>query len=198
MRRLADELEAGPASLYYYVPSKRDLLALMEDAVMAELIVPEEALATTWREGLTEIAQRLRTSWQRRPWAITSLHTARIGPNGLRLFEQFLQVLSELDLTAAETLEIIALVNDYVLGFVIHANAADTAGDEWVEDVAAFMATQLSSGDFPRLSALLGDEDADTFVRKLDAEAVALERFDRGLTRLLDGVAANLDKSGQP
>ena len=38
-------------SLYHYVRSKDELLALMWDAVMGELIVPDEELSGDWRDG---------------------------------------------------------------------------------------------------------------------------------------------------
>ena len=40
MRRLAAELDAGTMTLYHYVRTKDELLALVNDAVMGELIVP--------------------------------------------------------------------------------------------------------------------------------------------------------------
>ena len=44
MRRVARELGAGTMTLYHYVRTKDDLLALMSDALLGELIVPDEAL----------------------------------------------------------------------------------------------------------------------------------------------------------
>ena len=41
MRRLASELGAGTMTLYHYVRTKDELLALVHDAVMAELLVPD-------------------------------------------------------------------------------------------------------------------------------------------------------------
>src|SRR4030095_7141009 len=52
MRRVAAELGAGTMTLYHYVRNKRELTALMDDAIMGELLVPEDELAEGWREGL--------------------------------------------------------------------------------------------------------------------------------------------------
>ena len=47
MRRVAQKLGAGTMTLYHYVANKDELITLMVDAVMGELLVPEEELPTT-------------------------------------------------------------------------------------------------------------------------------------------------------
>src|SRR4029453_10963234 len=69
MRRLAAELGAGTMTLYHYVRSKDDLVALMEDAIMGELLVPDDQLPTDWRQALTAIAPRTRATFPRHPRA---------------------------------------------------------------------------------------------------------------------------------
>src|SRR5882757_1698577 len=49
MRRVADRLGAGTMTLYHYVRNKDELFALMSDAVMAEVVVPDGELADDWR-----------------------------------------------------------------------------------------------------------------------------------------------------
>jgi AcrR family transcriptional regulator len=40
MRRVAQELKVGTMSLYYYVKTKDDLIAAMDDALMGEALLP--------------------------------------------------------------------------------------------------------------------------------------------------------------
>ena len=47
-------------TLYHYVRTKDDLLALMSDALLGELLVPENALTGGWREALGAIGRRRR------------------------------------------------------------------------------------------------------------------------------------------
>src|SRR4029450_12613266 len=54
MRRIAGELGPGTITLYHYVGGKDELVALVSDAIMAEIIVPEDELPEGWREGLAE------------------------------------------------------------------------------------------------------------------------------------------------
>ena len=45
MRRLAAELEAGTMTLYHYVRTKEELLALVSDSIMGELLLPRRPAA---------------------------------------------------------------------------------------------------------------------------------------------------------
>ena len=96
MRRVASELGAGTMTLYHYVDNKRELFDLMNDAMMGELLVPEESLQGGWREALVAIAHTSLDTWRRHPW----LHEAvagrpAFGPNGMRHFEQSLAAVAE-------------------------------------------------------------------------------------------------------
>jgi AcrR family transcriptional regulator len=58
MRRIAQEMGVGTMSLYYYVKTKADLIAVMDDALMGEVLAL--SLPANWREALTVIATRTR------------------------------------------------------------------------------------------------------------------------------------------
>ena len=40
MKRIASELGCGTMTLYYYVRTKADLVALMQDAILADILLP--------------------------------------------------------------------------------------------------------------------------------------------------------------
>src|SRR5262249_25334110 len=63
MRSVARALGSGTMTLYHYVRDKDDLLALMDDALMAEVLVPDDEFPETWREAISEIAHRTRDAW---------------------------------------------------------------------------------------------------------------------------------------
>src|SRR3954447_23595661 len=52
MRRIAADLGAGTMTLYHYVGGKDELVALVSDAIMGEIVVPDDELPDGWREGL--------------------------------------------------------------------------------------------------------------------------------------------------
>src|SRR5215472_16426953 len=74
MRRVAQELGVGTMSLDYYAKSKAELISAMDDALMAEVLVP--TLPEDWREALTAIASRTRDVFLRHPWALSSMQSA--------------------------------------------------------------------------------------------------------------------------
>ena len=50
MRRIATELDAGTMTLYHYVRTKDELLTLVIDAVMGEVVIPDdEPMPDDWR-----------------------------------------------------------------------------------------------------------------------------------------------------
>src|ERR1700728_2329250 len=77
MRRIAEDLGVGTMSLYYYVKTKADLIGAMDDAIMAEVLVP--SLPTNWRPALVAIATRTRDAFMRHPWALHSMLSVAPG-----------------------------------------------------------------------------------------------------------------------
>ena len=121
MKRIAAELGAGTMTLYYYVRSKSDIVALMQDAILAGLLVPGEDLHGGWRDATAAIARRTRQVLMAHPWSLTSLNDAEFGPNAMRNFEQSLGALGGTGLPATAKFELIAVIDDYVSGHALHA-----------------------------------------------------------------------------
>ena len=71
MRRVAHELNAGTMSLYYYVKTKDDLIAAMDDALMAEALLP--SLPEGWQRAMMAIAKRTHAVFIRHPWALAAM-----------------------------------------------------------------------------------------------------------------------------
>ena len=97
-------------SLYYYVKTKDDLVAAMDDALMAEAIVP--SLPKDWRRAIMLIARRTHGIFTRHPWALVSMLSAPPGLNAMRHMEQCLVALSETNLTGKQKMTLLALVDD--------------------------------------------------------------------------------------
>lgn len=194
MRRLAQELGVGTMTLYHYVRTKDDLLALIDDAIMGELLVDEADLPPDdWRRGLTAIATRAIEVHRRHPWVITALgRVGRLGPNAIRHFEQTLAAVAGTGSSAEERLEIATLVDEYVFG---HALRMTTGPREDDAELMAFVEGQLKEGDFPHLRALIyGEGGREAAWERFAAVDRDPDRFARGLDRLLDGIAAQLER----
>jgi AcrR family transcriptional regulator len=201
MKRIADELDCATMTLYYYVRTKADLVALMHDAILAEILLPQ--LPNGWREAVSAIARHTRDVLLAHPWSVASLNGAQFGPNAMRHVEQSLAALDVIAIDTAEKLVLWGIVDDYVFGSVLrtveslgHAAAAED-NPTLLADAITFGRQQLATGQFPRLAAL----DRKQPVRKQgkrdkrssEPMAAALSvQFERGLKAILDGLADSM------
>jgi AcrR family transcriptional regulator len=206
MRRIATEVGAGTMTIYHYVPSKSDLIALMLDAVMAEQLAAENDVPEhDWRAALTAIAHQARAMFRRHPWALVGMAElgsggagGAAGPNALRHFEQTLAAVASTGLPPAERMELIAAVDDYVAGFVLKSDrepGLDAVPDDMVGPANEYLDGLIGTGDYPYVAELLGcDPDRFGALRRIASAYSADERFALGLRRLLDGVQAQIDR----
>jgi AcrR family transcriptional regulator len=189
MRRVASHLGVGTMTLYHYVDSKDDLLALMGDLVMAELYVSD--LAADWRQALRQIAVATRAVYLRHPW-LASHHGRRpegIGPNAMRHFEQSLEAVSQLDVTPGQRAAMMGAVDDFTIGFTTRELAfADDlrrrgeSEEEWRATIEERVRPALESGRFPQIARFLEEGGRPPRGRS----------FEEALDWLLEGMAASL------
>lgn len=203
MRGIAAKLGAGTMTLYHYVRTKDDLVALMDDALMGEVIVPDGDLPKNWRAALTLIAQRTRAVFVRHPWALLSMRGALPGPNGMRHFEQCLVALSSTSLDRPGKLALLALVDDFVFGHVLRASEARMQKDKaaGAKVAVAFMdyaSRQIETGRFPETAALFRDVHPSDVADQVTGIGRHEERFESGLKALLDGADVRMRAKGAP
>jgi AcrR family transcriptional regulator len=217
MRRVAGSLGAAAMALYNYVRTKDDLLALMHDAIMGEVLVPDEDLPQDWRAAVTVIARRVRDVLVRHPWAV-AMQEVQPGPNAMRRFEQFLGAVSDSGLDTAQKLDLLAVLNAYVFGNALitvesRMRAEYAAADpSAVEEIMGFAAELMQSGEFPNTAELLaegqgaqiGDTGEGGASGGRGAASPPLEEDDveqqflRGLEAVLDGLVARFAAAPRP
>jgi AcrR family transcriptional regulator len=192
MRRVAERLGAGTMTLYHYVRNKDELITLMSDAVMAEILVPEDELADDWRTALTQIASRTRDVFSAHHWIFERMGDGRPGPSGMRHFEQSLQAVAPLGLGRYETFELIGTVDDYVFGHALReVQEMEEHERGWPPEVLDFFKRELASGRYPLINDFFGGDIDSSFDAVLEF-LTQPGRFERGLNRLLDGIEAEL------
>lgn len=194
MRRIAGELGAGTMTLYYYVRTKDELVALMDDAIMGEVLIPSDELPSHWYDALCAIAIRTWDVLMRHPWSLHSLQNAQAGPNAMRHFEQSLAALAGTTLDAPGKFALLSMVDDYVHGNVLRSAEVQAGGSdtEMADEVMRFAQEQFASGEFPHTQALYdGGDPRGVFGRLLGGRS-ARDRFRYGLAVLLDGAAARM------
>ncbi|WP_196453677.1 TetR/AcrR family transcriptional regulator [Planomonospora sp. ID82291] len=201
MRRVAQELGTGPASLYAHVANKEELLDLIYDRVMAEIAVPEPD-PERWLEQLREmIMDAFRVFGSHADIARVGLANIPTSPNALRIAEGQLAIM----LAGGVPPRIAGLMLDR-FGLYICADAYESAlyvnrqrGSD--KDLDAFLEEtfgqirefyqSLPAGRFPLLA---GHVDALTGP---DGD----ERFAFGLDLMLRGLASyvqDADADGSP
>lgn len=195
MRRIAARLGASTMSLYHYVRTKADLVALMDDALMGEILVPEGQLPRRWREALSAIAHRTRDAFARHPWALLSMRGAPPGPNAMRHFEQSLEALEAAPMSLEGKLACLQLVDDFVFGHSLRAAQARAwfDGDSDLARSAEALGQQLfKTGAFPRTAALFAGTNSRDAARH--RQWLTEDRFEHALAAVLDGAARRLSQ----
>jgi AcrR family transcriptional regulator len=190
MRRIAAELGVGTMSLYHHVPTKDDLLDLMQDVVMGELVIPDDELPDNWRDGLAAISRRTYATYLRHPWIVAGgWERPQMGPRSFAHVEQSLSIFADVThATSAEINEILGAADDYVIGFATRQLATERAlrrsnltMDEFREAIQPYVKRMMEAGDYP-------------FLARASSEGWHMDRdrFEAGLTFMLDGVEAFL------
>jgi AcrR family transcriptional regulator len=169
MRRIAQQLNVGTMSLYYYVRTKDDLISVMDDALMNEALLSE--VPKNWKQAITEIATRTHSIFSRHPWALVSMQSVPPGLNAMRHMEQCLEALAETSMTAKEKLTLLAIVDDFVFGHALRESGSEKAVD------MEFAADQIARVRFPRIAEIF----------KSGRLEIGRHRFQEGLRLLLEG-----------
>ena len=196
MRRIAVELGAGTMTLYHYVHTKDELLTLINDAVMGEVVVPDDVVfPPDWRDALVMIAHRTRATLLRHPWILDITDDPPLGPNSVRHVDQTLQTVATLDIDLANKFDVVSAVDEYVFGACLHErNNRDSrdAGAIAERDMAEYVGTLVRSGGYPQLAALSETIGLDALWDAVAAHLGDPSRFERNLRRLLTGIATDL------
>ncbi len=161
MRRVAVELNTGPASLYAHVANKDELLELMVDRVVGEIELPAPERGR-WREQVMEAAVAAHGVWTRHPGiARAALANIPVGPNSLRFAEALLAILRSggvPDQQAAWFLDRLAL---YILADAFEESlhrergrATQANAEEYIAQVAAYYRS-LPPERFPVITSMV-------------------------------------------
>ncbi len=149
MRRLAQELDTGPASLYVYVANTAELHAAVLDTLLGEVDLVAGGAGDGWRDQLRAVLTSYTFVLFEHPQLARSALVARpSGENYLRLVERVLDLLSR----GGASREQVAWGVDTLL-LCATATAAEqstrehdpAAGDDWNATVRALRAVDGST-----------------------------------------------------
>lgn len=177
MQRVAADLGFTKMSLYRYLPSKADLVALMVERAIGE---PPTTDTRTWRAGLKEWSHRLLAAYLPHPWALEATVGPRpIGPNELGWMECAVAILAKTGLTGSERLDTIAVLAGHVRMIAQQAGANRQPETQLVATITELL--RRYGERFPALAATM---------TAAATEGPQEQAFDFGLDRILDGLQA--------
>jgi len=186
MRKVADELGTGAASLYWHVGSKEGLLDLVFEEVIGEHHVPDPE-PERWAEQLKEIAHDMRAVILRhRDIVRISIGRIPMGPNALRFSERVLAVLR-----AGGVPDDLAVLGHHLLFSIVNGFTLDESGLAETMDAEQLQAAGAMARDY------IGALPADRFPNMVAvADHYAIVDNDRRFTLLIDlyvdGLAARV------
>ncbi|QNA76307.1 TetR/AcrR family transcriptional regulator [Streptomyces sp. So13.3] len=154
LRRLARELDTGPASLYVYVQNVAELHAAILDELLAQVDLSEREGA--WRGRLEEVLTSYTVLLIDHPALAQSAQVARpFGPHYLDLIERLLSLLNEGGVPAAQAAWGVDLLLQHATSIAVeqstHKQNANTE-DEWNALVHALLTADPATR--PQIAAL--------------------------------------------
>ncbi len=152
MRRLAQELDTGPASLYVYVRNTAELHAAVLDELLGTVgPAPDEG---SWQERLEAVLTAYTAMLFEHPSLARSALTARpSGPNYLHLIETLLGLLDEGGVPPRQAAWGVDLLLQHATATAAEHNSADEASEqEW--DALRRALHGASDRTHPRIAAL--------------------------------------------
>jgi TetR/AcrR family transcriptional regulator, tetracycline repressor protein len=189
LRRLAEQLGIRAPTLYWHVKDKRELLDLMADAILTEALDGwrQPAPGQPWPDWVAGLARRERSALlAHRDSALVLSGNVPI-PQTLPALEQEVQALVDAGFPPAHAVLTLRAISAYVVGEVL-----DTQGE----------ADRQNNGRYPPAAG--HDSSTDPGLDPSAADALPLlraaavtqvtpdERFEHGLTLIIDGLRAQL------
>jgi AcrR family transcriptional regulator len=200
MRAVAARLGVGVMSLYWHVPTKRELEGLIMQQLMDEAAPPPDPTGD-WREDLASIARNARKNMLHHPWMIDLFSSMGVSPelavgHGLlRHIEHTMRMVEGLPLDFATKMAITSTLDDFTMGFTT---------DE-ILDRRRHEAMGMSEEDFrahiaPHIRELLEEGNYPLFRNYMEHDHElpgTEERFEAALQIIIDGIGVQIERAQQ-
>ncbi|MEV1176238.1 TetR/AcrR family transcriptional regulator C-terminal domain-containing protein [Nonomuraea sp. NPDC049784] len=179
VRRLAEELEVDPMSIYHHIKGKAALLDAISEAVLAEVAAAADDAPHHWEEIARRTAHGYREMAYRHPRVFPLLATrAQTSPVALTALERLVTAMRKADLpdqvVADAPLMLFGFLNGYLLAVL-------SSGSDKTGDMPAINATA-----YPTMAALAS----------LQAGFGSVEEFDRIFDTVVGGIRDQANRQG--
>lgn len=191
MRSLSAELGIGVMSVYTYVPSRKELLALMGDQVLLRRTLPD--MPDDVRERLALVARVHYEDCRAHPWLLDTLTLqAGVGPGGSDRYEWELSAVEGIGLSDLEMDQAVAVLAGFA-GHIARSQERMRAAEratgmseaEWWEANAAELGELMAGREYP-LAGRVGQAAGEAYQASADPGA----ELEFGLARIIEGIVS--------
>ncbi|MBS4196289.1 TetR/AcrR family transcriptional regulator [Lederbergia citri] len=192
MSRLASSLGFTPMSLYRYIPSKDDLLLLMQEKV-SDIDYPNEEVDADWREKIRQYVRMTIKVFQDHPWfSDIPITSVPLTPNQLKWVDMALRTTRNLPLNDYEKMAIVLLISGYArwCGIIMKdmtmaMQTGKRPGEISGLDYTAALKKLVTQDRYPDLYPVLM---SGAYTEEYKEKNTVGDDFDFGLERILDGI----------
>jgi len=196
MNRVASSLGFTTMSLYRYIPSKDDLLLLMQEKV-SDVDYPMDEPKVDWRDKMRQYVKVCIHVFQAHPWfGDVPITSVPLTPNQLKMVDIALRTTRNLPLNDYEKMSIVLLLSGYArwCGIIMKdMNMAIKAGKSPSAisglDYSAALKNLVTKERYPDLYPVLM---SGAYTEENEEENTIGDDFDFGLERILDGIESYL------
>lgn len=187
MRKVADRLGVKPASLYYHVKDKEQLLQLLSDKISSEMALPDPSLP--WKEQILRWGENFREALQayRDGYELFNA-TIALGHSRLTQIEKLFAILADAGFPDNRISWMGSMLKNFVLGFVAEearlASRSSQGAMETPEELSRRYEeffSRLPEDEFPNMIRLAAHTTNTDWQ----------EEFHFGLKVLIDGFVAS-------
>jgi AcrR family transcriptional regulator len=178
MRKVANALNTGAASLYAHIQDLDELLSLVLDSALTGVRIPRAR--EQWDKALEQIVlSYLRVLFRHAGVARLAISAIATGPNSLRIMEAILQLLEQAGCSGEDA----AWGTDLILHFAASTAAEQTARRTNLLKEISKTLEEIDAAIYPRVYAL-----------RHDFLSGGIDRFLWGLRAIVEGI---LGESGK-
>ncbi|MEH7331555.1 TetR/AcrR family transcriptional regulator [Neobacillus drentensis] len=192
MNKVASTLGFTTMSLYRYIPSKDDLLLLMQEKV-ADIDYPADEPEVDWRDKMRQYVKLSINVFQVHPWfADIPITSVPLTPNQLKMVDLALRTTRNIPLNDFEKMSIVLLLSGYArwcgtimkdMNMAIQAGKSPSAISGL--DYSGALKKLVTQERYPDLYPVLM---SGAYTEENKEENTIGDDFDFGLERILDGI----------
>lgn len=151
IRKIADEIDAKPMTIYHHVPNKNAIIDGMVDHVFSEISLPPADVE--WRSAMLTRCRSMRAVLADHPWAARLMDSnLSAGPATMKHHDAVLGCLRNAGFSLQLTAHAYALIDAFLYGFALQEATLPATEGEEVRELAESVVDEIPEGAHPHLT----------------------------------------------